>query len=359
LWGLIRPDALAVLRDERCRRSLHRYFQVLDERLPAQFRVAGRTPASRSGDPWESHREALKHFSSLKAEIDAGEVSFEELPEPEYSLLDLKIDLAWWLLKSCRLCERGCGVDRLNGKLGYCRCGVDAAVSTSFPHLGEEPELVPSGTIFTCGCTMRCIHCQNWSISQWFEEGIPCTPERLARIIVGLKEEGCRNINLVGGDPTSWLPQWLKAFKCVKVNVPIVWNSNSYYSRYTSELLKGFADIYLLDFKYGPGRCAEEISDAPNYWDAARRNHLEASKYGELIIRILVLPGHLDCCYRHIIEWISGNLSKETRINVMFQYRPEWRAGERPELARTLTSEERSRAIQIARENGLTNLVKG
>ncbi|MEM2123397.1 MAG: radical SAM protein [Candidatus Bathyarchaeia archaeon] len=359
MWGLIRPDALAVLKDERCRRSLHRYFQILGDKLPAQFLVAGKTSAKKSDDPWDAHGKALKYFSDLKTKIDSGKLRFEELPAPEYSLLDLKLDLAWQLLKGCMLCERRCGVDRLKGGLGYCRCGTEVAVSTSFPHLGEEPELVPSGTIFTCGCTMRCIHCQNWTISQWFEDGIPCTPERLAKIIVDLKEEGCRNINLVGGDPTPWLPQWLKAFRYVKVNVPVVWNSNSYYSSYTSELLKGFVDIYLLDFKYGPGDCAGEISNAPNYWDAVRRNHLEAYKSGELIIRILVLPGHLECCYRHIIEWISGNLPKETRVNVMFQYRPEWRAHERPELTRTLTSEERSKAIQIAKENGLTNLVKG
>ncbi|MEM3108686.1 MAG: radical SAM protein [Candidatus Bathyarchaeia archaeon] len=358
MWGLIRPDALAVLRDERCRRSLHRYFQILEDKLPAQFLLARKTPASKSDDPWEAHRTALKRFLSLKAGVDSGRINFRELPEPEYSLFDLKIDLAWHLLRGCRLCERKCGVDRLNGELGYCRCGTEVAVSTSFPHLGEEPELVPSGTIFTCGCTMRCIHCQNWTISQWFEDGVSCSPERLSRIIEGLKEEGCRNINLVGGDPTSWLPQWLKAFKYVKLNVPVVWNSNSYYSEYASELLKGFADIYLLDFKYGPGECAKEISDAPKYWEAAKRNHLEAHKFGELIIRILVLPGHLECCYQHIIRWISDNLPRETRVNVMFQYRPEWRARGRPELSRTLTSQERSKAIQIAKENGLTNLVK-
>lgn len=359
MWGLIRPDALAVLRDERCRRSLHRYFQILEERLPAQFLIAKRTPASKSDRLWEAHRVALKHFSELKAKIDSGRVTLRELPEPEYSLFDLKLDLAQWILRSCRLCERKCGVDRLKGELGYCRSGREIIVSTSFPHLGEEPELVPSGTIFTCGCTMRCIHCQNWTISQWVEDGTAYTPERLARLITGLKEEGCRNINLVGGDPTSWLPQWLEAFKHVNVNVPVVWNSNSYYSEYASELLKGFADVYLLDFKYGPGGCAREISDAPNYWEAATRNHLEAYKSGELIIRILVLPNHLECCYKPIIEWISGNLPKETRVNVMFQYRPEWRAHERPELSRTLTSQERSMAIQIAKEKGLVNLVKG
>jgi putative pyruvate formate lyase activating enzyme len=131
---------------------------------------------------------------------------------------------------------------------------------------------------------------------------------------------GCRNINLVGGEPTCWLPQWLNVFKHVDVNVPIVWNSNAYYSNETACLLAGFADVYLLDFKYGPENCAARISDAPHYWEVCTRNHFDADKYGELIVRILVLPGHLGCCTRPTFDWIASNLGKSTRINVMFQY---------------------------------------
>jgi len=193
--------------------------------------------------------------------------------------------------------------------------------------------------------------------SQWFESGEIYTPKRLASAVENLRKIGCRNANLVGGEPTPWLEQWLKTFKFVNANIPIVWNSNSYYSEETAKLLAGFVDVYLLDFKYGPFECSKKISDAPNYWDVCARNHLYGKKYGELIIRVLVLPNHLECCTKHILEWISKNLGKDVRTNIMFQYRPEWRAYEVPELRRRLTVEEMERAVDLAKKAGLTNFI--
>jgi putative pyruvate formate lyase activating enzyme len=230
-------------------------------------------------------------------------------------------------------------------------------VSSIFEHWGEEPELVPSGTIFTLGCTMRCKHCQNWTISQWLENGEVYSSEALASEIERLRLNGCRNVNLVGGEPTSWLYQWLQTFRSVSMNVPVVWNSNSYYSQDTALLLAGFADVYLLDFKYGPGQCAKRISDAGNYWSVCIRNHLEAKKWGELIVRVLVLPGHLDCCARPVLKSIAENLGVETRVNLMFQYRPEWQASELTELSRRLTRDEMQKAARLSREAGLLNVV--
>jgi len=141
------------------------------------------------------------------------------------------------------------------------------------------------------------------------------------------------------------------------VNIPVVWNSNSYYSPETAKLLAGFGDVYLLDFKYGPGECAERISDAPNYWETCTRNHLEAKEYGELIIRMLILPNHFECCTKPIMNWIAKSLGTETRVNVMFQYRPEWHAYEVPELRRRLTRHEMERAIHLAKEANLSNFI--
>jgi len=172
-----------------------------------------------------------------------------------------------------------------------------------------------------------------------------------------LRLSGCRNVNLVGGEPTPWLHHWLETFKHVNVNVPIVWNSNAYYSPETANLLAGFADVYLLDFKYGPSDCARRISDAPDYWKVCTRNHLLARKHGELIIRVLVLPNHLDCCTEPTLNWIAKNIGVETRVNLMFQYRPEWRAHEIPELRRHLTEKEIKKANQLAKKAGLNNLV--
>lgn len=360
--GIFRSDSLDVVREERCRKSLRRYFEILEGSRRPQFLVSKVLEANYSEDDsderlWKTHEGVTEEYMKFLTEVDNRGRSIEGQEKPDKSYLDLKILLTHRMMRSCQFCFRACGADRSTGGRGYCRCGDEIVVSTAFDHWGEEPELVPSGTIFTCGCTMTCLHCQNYSISQWMEDGTHLTAEELASVVERLHSRGCRNANLVGGDPTPWLDVWLRAFRIVGANVPVVWNSNTYYSKETANLLAGFADVYLLDFKYGPGDCAERISNAPEYWNVCTRNHLVAKRFGELIIRVLVLPGHLECCTKPILEWIAKNLGTNTRVNVMFQYRPEWRADEVPELRRRLTGEEKKRAIELARETGLENYI--
>jgi putative pyruvate formate lyase activating enzyme len=362
MWRILRPDAAAVLNDEMARRSLTRYFAVMQDEKPAKFVIAKKLPVEFGEkdsveELWREHTRLTGEFCEIEKEIDTRQKSLQEMPTPEKSYLDLKIEIANRILTSCHFCTRRCSTNRVEGKLGYCGCGTEIAVSSIFEHMGEEPELVPSGTVFTIGCSMRCKHCQNWTISQRIEKGEVYKLGELAKEVERLRLNGCRNANLVGGEPTPWLQQWLETFKHVNVNVPVVWNSNSYYSPETAQLLAGFADVYLLDFKYGPGGCGERISDAPNYWEACTRNHLKAKKYGELIIRILILPSHLECCVRPVVNWIAENLGTETRVNVMSQYRPEWRAYEIPELRRRLTRDEMERAVQLAKEANLANFI--
>jgi putative pyruvate formate lyase activating enzyme len=362
MWMNWRPDAVSVRTDRQAQESLARYFGALADDKLAKFMIAKKLPASYEKDEpleklWQLHDTLLVEYERLEREVDSGTKNVRNLETPLKSFLDLKIELANRILTNCHFCARKCGFDRTKGELGYCKCGSRIMVSTMFEHMGEEPELVPSGTVFTLGCTMRCKHCQNWTISQWFANGEIYTPQELAVAVEDLRTSGCRNINLVGGEPTPWLAQWLETFKHVNVNVPIVWNSNSYYSEETAKLLAEFADVYLLDFKYGTNECAERISDTPHYWDVCTRNHLYGKKYGELIIRVLVLPEHLDCCTKPTLNWIAQNLGSATRTNVMFQYRPEWHAFEIQELKRKLTKQEMIRAVWLAKEAGLANFI--
>jgi len=362
MWAVWRPDALAVLRDKRARSSLARYFDVVENDKPAGFLIAKKLPAHFDEGYslpklWETHDLLTEEFYCLEKDIDLRKKRLEDLDDPERSYLDLKIEITNRILESCHLCTRRCGFNRLQGEVGHCKCGSQITVSTMFEHMGEEPELVPSGTVFTLGCTMRCLHCQNWTISQWFESGEIFSPQRLAKAVEKLRRGGCRNANLVGGEPTPWLQQWLETFRHVNISVPVVWNSNSYYSEETAKLLAGFVDVYLLDFKYGPGECAKRISDAPGYWKVCTRNHLYGKRYGELLIRVLVLPKHNECCTRPILEWIAKNLGVDVRLNLMDQYRPEWRAHEIPELRRRLTRNEFDEAVEIAKTIGLTNFI--
>ncbi|HML03556.1 MAG TPA: radical SAM protein [Candidatus Bathyarchaeia archaeon] len=362
MWRVVRPDAVSVVNDKQVRRSLARYFDVMENKKLAKFVIAKRLSASYDRKDsteklWQLHENLTREYLILERKIDSKLTYLEDLETPTRSFLDLKIELASRILSCCHFCSRKCGTNRAKGELGYCKCDTQMTTSTMFQHMGEEPELVPSGTIFTQGCTMCCRHCQNWTISQWFEKGEVYTCQQLAAAVERLRNSGCRNINLVGGEPTPWIEQWLETFRDVNVNVPVVWNSNSYYSEETAKLLGGFVDVYLLDFKYGASECAKRISDAPDYWDACIRNHIYGKKFGELLVRVLVLPGHLDCCAKPIINWMAQNLGSATRINVMFQYRPEWRAFEIPELGRRLTKEEMAKAMGFAKEAGFINFI--
>jgi putative pyruvate formate lyase activating enzyme len=363
MWRLTRPDAAAALEDQKVRRSLPRYIDVVKNKKPAKFVMAKSMevdydPDASTEELWRIHGETVREYSDYEKEMDGGKKSVLVRGGGK-SFLDLKVELSRRVMRSCAFCIRRCGVDRLSGERGYCRGGDKFSVSSSFPHLGEEPELVPSGTVFTCGCTITCIHCQNWGISQWGEHGTPVNAERMADLVESLRRQGCRNLNMVGGEPTPNAYLWLDTFRHVDESIATVWNSNSYYSQETAELLAGFIDLYLLDFKYGNNECSTAISNAPCYWEACTRNHLMAKRHGELIIRVLVLPGHNECCTRPILEWIAGELSPWTRVNLMFQYRPEWRARERTELRQRLSRSQIKEAVMIAEEVGLKNLVRG
>jgi putative pyruvate formate lyase activating enzyme len=355
MWRVSRPDAVGILDKFGVQAALPRYVEIVRGKKYPQFQIAKSIPVdfNRRADTdtlWDLHESKLDEFQEHQENIHPKKVN--------KSFLDLKVVLAQRIMQSCNFCTRNCKSDRIHGEKGYCGAGRNFSLYSVFPHMGEEPELIPSGTIFTGGCSIKCIHCQNWDISQWKSHGDSITPEMMAYQVRVLAEKGCRNINMVGGDPTPYVWHWLETMNNVKNNIATIWNSNSYYSLETAQLLSGFIDLYLLDFKYGNDKCATEISDAPRYWEAATRNHLLANKYGELIIRVLVLPGHNKCCTRPILQWIHDNLGSMTRVNLMFQYRPEWRARERSELSRRLSAEEITESRQIVEEIGLKNLVK-
>jgi len=266
----------------------------------------------------------------------------------ESGILKEKINDAYKILEHCTLCERKCNVNRKE-KLGFCRVGYKPIISSAFVHLGEEPMLVPSFTIFFMGCNFNCQYCQNYPISQWYEEGYKISINELSQII---QNTNCKNVNFVGGEPTPHLPFILNALIKVEKNIPIVWNSNFYMSLDAMDLLKGVVDVYLSDFKYGNNKCAERLSKVKNYFDVVSRNHLLASNDSEMIIRHLVLPNHFDCCTKPILEWIAENLGNNVVVNIMDQYRPCYNARNYKEINSTL-KDECAKAIKLARELNL------
>ena len=267
------------------------------------------------------------------------------------TLLLEKIKNARKVLKSCELCERKCHINRLDNKLGFCKVADKPIVTTYFTHLGEESMLVPSFTIFFWSCTLSCQFCQNWSISQRTEIGHIYKEQELAKIID--KNRHCKNINFVGGEPTPQLPFILKTLRYVKADMPVVWNSNFYMSEKSMELLNGIVDVYLSDWKYWSNECAKRLSKVDNYLEVVRRNHELAFKDSEMIIRHLVMPNHLECCTKPILKFISENFGEKVVVNLMPQYRPEYRADEHPDINRRLTLVEFQKVIDYAKELNL------
>ena len=247
---------------------------------------------------------------------------------PNFSLLDLKIKIAEKIFKKCIFCERRCNANR-NFETGFCGVKKPVIASEIFspgkkpPSLTingtdsislcdasweEELPLYPSHKIFFSGCNLNCVFCQNFDISHHPKIGIPRTDMELAKTIDECRMQGSANVNLVGGDPTPNLHYILRTMKLTKENIPFVWNSNMYLSKESMMLLNGVIDLYLTDFKFGNDRCALRLSGVNNYMEVVGRNHKMILKSGNIIIRHLVLPNHLECCSIPLMDWIVTNL---------------------------------------------------
>lgn len=310
------------------RKILSKYFDILEENRTAQYltckNIVVNFDKTESTDSlWQKHDNALKKIKVSGV-------------QPDSSLLDIKIELANRIFKDCIFCERRCRIDRRK-TAGNCRI-MNARIASEFMHFGEEQVLVPSYTIFFSGCTFHCVFCQNWDISQQVC-GIYVKPEIVATMIRKRKNEGARNVNWVGGDPTSNLAYILSVLKECTENISQVWNSNMYCSKETMKLLQGIIDVYLTDFKYGNDSCAKRLSKVDNYVKIIKRNHKIAYTQGEIIIRHLILPNHITCCSEPILQWIRRNIPN-VAVNVMAQYRPEFHAYEYEEITRPITTEE-------------------
>ena len=282
-----------------------------------------------------------------------------------------RIEKAWALLESCTLCPRNCRVDRLAGERGFCRTGRLPIVSSWGPHFGEERPLVGrggSGTIFFTYCNLGCVFCQNYDISH-LGSGEEISTRRLGEAMLELQQMGCHNINFV--TPTHFVPQILDALPLAieaGLSLPLVYNSGGYDSVETLRLLDGIFDIYMPDFKYSDRKVSARFSNAPDYPEAAKAALREMHRQvGELqldergiarrglLIRHLVLPEDLAGT-KEAMQFIAQQISPQTYVNVMEQYRPCHQASEHPPLDRPITGREFREAVEMALQEGLNRL---
>lgn len=300
---------------------------------------------------------------------------------PAYALAEEKgvfqsrVEKAYSLYASCLLCPRKCGVNRLKGEIGFCRSPLTPVIFSAQAHFGEEPPLVGnygSGTIFFSNCNLRCVFCQNWPIAHE-GKGSQADEGQLAEMMLRLQGRRCHNINLV--TPTHVMPHILKAVRLAHargLRIPLVYNTSGYELPEIVELLDGLVDIYLPDIKYGHGEQAGMYSaGATDYPEHAKESVAEMHRQvgllkllktdaasialRGLIIRHLVMPNRVAGS-REVLEWISRSLHTSTHINIMSQYRVEYKAFNFPEIARGITVEEYLEVLDWAQELGLYNL---
>jgi putative pyruvate formate lyase activating enzyme len=274
-------------------------------------------------------------------------------------------------LSICDVCAWECPVDRRSGKIGVCRTGELAKVSSYGPHFGEETPLSGSrgsGTIFFTRCNLRCQYCQNHDISQT-DHGEEVEPEAISSMMLELQSRGCHNINFVS--PSHVVPQILAAVLIAAqagLRIPLVYNTGGYDSMSMLELLDGVIDIYMPDMKYSDPAIARRFSKIRNYpqinQQAVKEMHnqvgdLTVDKHGfairGLLVRHLVLPNDLAGT-DEVVRFLSERISKQTYLNIMDQYHPAYKSHQYPELDRRLTSQEYQNAVEMAVSAGLTNL---
>jgi len=276
----------------------------------------------------------------------------------------------WDFMSPCTLCPRQCAVHRREGQIGFCGIGDMPVVSSVGPHFGEESVLVGrggSGTIFFAGCNLGCVFCQNFDISH-HRHGRQMTVEQLAQSMLQLQDTGCCNINFV--TPTHVIPAIVAGIELAWENgltLPMVYNTGGYDSVETLRLLDGFIDIYMPDMKYSDPKVAEELSAAPDYpqvnREAVEEMHQQVGDLRTedgiatrgLLVRHLVLPENLAGSFE-IIDFLAEQISHETAINVMDQYRPCYEASSHPPISRRPTVEEIQSVRRYAIQKGLNVL---
>jgi len=281
-------------------------------------------------------------------------------------------DTAWQHMHDCDLCARYCHVDRFAGIKGaVCRTGERAVVNSYAPHHGEEDPLRGwngSGTIFFSWCNLRCMYCQNWEISHK-GVGRKVSPEEIADMMLSLQAWGCHNINLVS--PSHVVAQIIRAVEIAAtrgLRLPLVYNTGGYDSLEALALLDGIIDIYMPDMKYGDSAIARKYSRIRDYvkynQQAVKEMHRQVGDLiiddrgiaqRGLLIRHLVLP-HGLAGTDAVLGFIASELSTDSYVNIMDQYRPCFHASEDDKLGHALTSEEYMEALRLAKTYGLERL---
>lgn len=278
------------------------------------------------------------------------------------TLMLMRSDLSLRLLNArqhlleCALCEHNCGVNRIAGERGPCKAGADTRVFRHRVECGEEPELIPSHLFYLSGCDLRCAFCIAEASAFDPGRGRELTSDFFREAVTWGKLQGARNVQWVGGEPTIHIPTILHVMAACGNLPPIVWKSDFYGTTAAFELLCGLVDVYVADFKFGNDDCAGRIARVNHYTHVVTRNLQLAAVQGDLIVRHLLLPGHFECCFIPVVEWLRNELPS-VKFSLRDGYQPHWQAAKHPELTSPISRFDAVRARRYACERGLNVIV--
>jgi len=338
--------------------------------------------------PCSSRREEALILSDLKPSLltSAATISSRSTLARERAVL------ARAALAECHLCAHHCGVNRLAGERGPCHAGAEARVFSAQVEVSDELELIPTFAIALSGCDLRCDFCITGKESWNPRAGESFSAAEIATRATAALANGARTVMILGGEPTVYLPAALEIVAALPDDARLIWKTNAHGSAQARALLDGLFDVWLADYKFGNDACAERLARVPNYtrvvqenlrWmfrssvaadvrrlsskseirnpkpvliRASSRRLLQGKRHSELIVRHLLMPGHVDCCWAPVAAWLAEQLPG-VKVNLRAGFWPAWQATRHPDLRHTVTVDESERAWEIARECGL-NLMK-
>ena len=275
------------------------------------------------------------------------------LSSPSRPELLRRAAVARGLLSSCTLCERRCGINRLKGEPTPCGLGDQTWCFKRHTSYAEEVDLLPSYMVYLGGCNFRCRFCVQAPSCFSPRGGVKVEPGEAAADFLRVVGRGARTINLLGGEPSLHLHTILEIAAAAGEPLPLLLNSNMYMTPEVIELLDGVVSMYIADFKFGNDSCARNLAGIDRYVEIVTRNLLLAQERAGLIVRHLVMPGHVDCCLEPVARWLAANVPG-ARTTLMTGYVPGWRAAaDQGPMGRCLDEDEVKRAEARWRAYGL------
>jgi putative pyruvate formate lyase activating enzyme len=250
------------------------------------------------------------------------------------------------MLANCHFCAHHCGVNRLNGPAGLCHAGDSARFFSAQVEVSDELELIPTFAVALSGCDLRCDFCitgkSSWNPTAGVGLDIAAMAARARRALA----DGARTVMVLGGEPTIHLPAALELVAALPEDARLIWKTNAHGSAEARDLLDGMFDVWLADYKFGNDACARRLAKVSDYTNIVRENLLWAHSHSDLIVRHLIMPGHVDCCWRPVAEWLAENLPG-VKVNLRSGFWPAWQAKRHLEFQAVTSASELTEVLRI------------